>query len=120
MNDRYLVPQMLRVVANINPDYPGDIDIDGRPLLKIADFIYKQMKLTHGPENHAYEIMPVWEQLYTIAYNDQFYRDKSLNTISNHIQEFFQKAKNGTGNSEKQLSASSLKNKLAARLKKRR
>lgn len=116
MNDRYLIPQMLRVVANINPDYPGDIDIDGRPLLKIADFIYKQMKLHYGPENHAHEIMPIWEQLYTVAFNDPFYKDKSLATISNHIQEFWQKAKNGTN----QLSGSKLKDKLASRLKGKR
>jgi hypothetical protein len=113
MNDRYLIPQMLRVVNNINPDYPGDIDIDGKPLLKIAGFIYKQMQLTGGPENHAYEIMPVWEQLYTAAYEDPFYKDKSLATISNHIQEFFQKVKHGN----KQISGSKLKDKLASRLK---
>jgi hypothetical protein len=116
MNDRYLVPQMLQVVYLINPDYPGDIDIDGKPLLKIATFIYNQMKLHYGPENHAQEILPIWEQLYTVVYNDKFYKDKSLSTIANHIQEFWQKAKNGS----KQISGSKLKDKLAARLKGRK
>lgn len=116
MNDRYLIPQMLQVVARINPDYPGDVEMDGRPLLKIAEFIYKQMQLHHGPENHAYEILPIWEQLYTVVYSDPFYNDKSLATIANHIQEFWQKAKNGT----KQISGSKLKDKLASRLKGRR
>lgn len=116
MNDRYLVPQMLRIVNSINADYPGDIDIDGRPLLKIATFIYNQLKLHYGPENHAQEIMPIWEQLYTVVYADPFYKDKSLATISNHIQEFWQKAKNGT----KQISGSKLKDKLATRLKGRK
>jgi hypothetical protein len=115
MNDRYLLPEMLKRVLAINPNYPGDIEMDGRPLLKVAEFIYKQMQLGRGVENNAYAILPVWEQLYTIAYNDAFYTDKSLATISNHIQEFFQKAKNGNS----KLSGSKLKDKLAARLKKR-
>lgn len=116
MNDRFLIVEMLERVRLINPDYPADLQLDGSPLLKIAEFINKQMKLTHGAENHTLEILPVWEQLYTAAYNDQFYKDKSLTTISNHIQEFFQKVKNGNG----QLSGSKLKEKLAARLNKRR
>lgn len=117
MNDRYLIPQMLRVVTTINPNYPGDIDIDGKPLMKIADFIYKQMKLDRGAENNAYEIIPVWQQLYTVAFGDPFYSDKSLTTIANHIQEFFQKAKNGPAG---QISNSKLATKLASRLGKRR
>lgn len=116
MNDRYLIPAMLRRVESINPTYPSDINIDGRPLLKAAEFIYKQMRLDQGVENNAYAILPVWEQLYQVAYNDQFYCDKSLTTICNHIQEFFQKIKNGTG----QISGAKLQDKLAARLKKRR
>lgn len=117
MNDRYLIPQMLKVVITINPGYPGDIEIDGRPLMKIAEFIYKQMNLDRGAENNAYEIMPVWEQLYTVAYNDPFYSDKALSTIANHIQEFFQKVRNGPAGT---ISNTKLKGKLAARLSKRR
>ena len=109
----YLIQQMLDATTRINPDYPGDLEMDGRALKKIADFIYKQMKLTHGSENHAHAIVPVYEQLYTMAYNDPFYKDKSLATISNHIQEFYQKALHGN----KQVSGSKLKDKLAARLK---
>lgn len=116
MNDRYLIPEMIKRVTAINPDYPADIDIDGKPLLKAAEFIYKQMKLRQGVENNAYEILPVWEQLYTVAYQDPFYTDKSLATICNHIQEFFQKAKHGNG----QISGSKLAGKLAARLGKKR
>lgn len=116
IQDRYLLQQMLQVVKNVNTSYPADMELDGRPLLKIAEFIYKQMQLSQGAENHAYAIMPVWEQLYTIAYNDPFYSDKSIATISNHIQQFFQKATNGPG----QFSNTKLKSKLTARLKKGR
>jgi len=117
MNDRYLLQQMLQRVKAINPDYPADMQIDGRHLLKAAEFVYKQMSLDRGVENNAYEIIPVWDQLYTAAYNDPFYKDKSLATICNHIQEFYQKVKNGNG---KQISGTKLKQKLAARLKNRK
>jgi len=113
----YLIQEMLKATTSINPDYPSDIEIDGKALLKIAEFIYKQMGLTHGAENHTQAIVPVWVQLYTVAYNDPFYKDKSLATIANHIQEFFQKAKNGP---QGQISNTKLKHKLAARLGKRR
>lgn len=116
MNDRYLIPEMLKRVLIVNPDYPADIEMDGKSLLKGATFIYKQMNLHHGPENNAYAILPVWEQLYTVAFNDPFYKDKSLSTIVNHIQEFYQKAKNGKNG---QISGSKLKDKLASRLNKR-
>jgi hypothetical protein len=116
MNDRYLVPEMLKRVKNVNPDYPADIEMDGKPLLKCADFIYKQMQLHYGPENNAHAILPVWEHLYATAYADPFYKDKSLATICNHIQEFYQKAKNGK---DGQISGSKLKDKLATRLNKR-
>lgn len=112
----YLIQEMLKAVSRINETYPADLEMDAQPLRKIADFIYKRMGLTHGAENHAHAIVPVFEQLYTVAYSDNFYKDKSLATISNHIQEFYQKALHGN----KQLSGSKLKDKLAARLKKGR
>jgi hypothetical protein len=118
MNDRYLVVEMGRIVQGINPDYPLTPDLDYKALFRIAEFIYSQMKLKRGPENNAYEILPVWQQLYQAAFNDQFYRDKSLNTIATHIQEFYLKVKrNDTG---EKLSGAKLSQKLAARYGKRR
>ena len=110
----FLIQEMLKATTRINPDYPADLEMDGRALKKIADFIYKQMKLTHGSENHTHAILPVYEQLYTVAMSDPFYADKSLATISNHIQEFYQKALHGN----KQISGSKLKDKLATRFRK--
>lgn len=116
---RYLVVEMLQVVRDLNPEYPADIELDGKPLLKIADFIYKQMKLVRGPENHAYEILPVWEQLYSVVLMDQFYAQKSLSTISTHIQEFYQKLAYGDSKSTK-LSSDKLKRKIAAKYSERK
>lgn len=112
-NDRYVLHEMLKVVTTVNPDYPADGELDFMALRKIAQFIYKQMKSQDFLVSEPGLFMKVWEQLYVTAYKDPFYKDKSLNTISNHIQEFYQKAKN------EQNAGSKLKQKLAARLNKK-
>lgn len=114
MNERYLIIEMHNVVKTANPEYPADADLDYKPLGKIADFIYKQMKLTYGAENNASVIVPVWEQLYDVIVKDPFYGQKSLSTISNHIQELFQKTAYGDRKNPK-LSPDKLKRKIAAK-----
>lgn len=114
MIDLFLLTQMQDVVERVNPDYPFDREYDFQPLRKCADFIFKQaMK---GGNTSTNGFIPVWELIYTTACNDPFYKDKSLGTIANHIQEFFQKAKNGQPG---QLSNTKLHDKLNARLNKR-
>lgn len=114
MNDRYLIQEMLQVVRIINPDYPADLELDGRPLYKIAEFIYKQNNLTRGVENHAYAIVHTWKVLYALVMTDPFYQQKALSTIANHIQEFYQKAVHGDRKDTK-LNSNKLKQKIAAR-----
>jgi hypothetical protein len=111
MIDHFVLSDMLKTVTAINPDYPADKDCDYTPLRKIAQFIAKQLQ---GQDILVAEpglFMRIWERLYTVAHSDQFYSDKSLATIANHIQEFYQKAKNNNG----KLSGSKLGQKLAAR-----
>lgn len=105
---------MAKVVTNINPEYPADPELDYKPLYKIAEFIYKQMKMNQGPENNVYAILPVWEQLYTVIYADPFYGQKSLQTISTHIQEFWQKTAYGDRKNAK-LNPDKLRKKIAAK-----
>jgi len=114
MNDRYLITEMLAVVQQVNPEYPLDKTMDAKPLMKIAEFLYKQANLTRGPENHAYTLVPVWRIIYTLVVQDPFYGQKSLSTIANHIQEFYQKTAYGDRKNPK-LSADKLKSKIAAR-----
>lgn len=114
MQDRYLVVEMAKIVKNINPEYPLDKQLDYSPLLKIAAFIYNQMQMSGGPENNAYSILPLWEQLYTVIYKDPFYGQKSLLTISNHIQEFWQKTAYGDRKNSK-LNPDKLRKKIAAK-----
>lgn len=114
MIDPFLLTQMRDAVLRINPDYPFDMEYDAQPLRKSAEFILKQAQKAGNISIDGF--IPAWELIYKTAFNDPFYRDKSLNTISNHIQEFFQKAKNGQPG---QLSGSKLAQKLASRLGKR-
>jgi hypothetical protein len=114
-NDRYVLQGLLQVVKDVNPDYPADFEIDAPALRKIAGFIYKQLQRQDFLISEPTLFNDVWRQLYTTAYKDQFYQDKSLATIANHIQEFYQKAKHGS----KQISGSKLADKLASRLNKR-
>lgn len=119
MNDRYLIQSMLQAVKEINPEYPAHLELDAKPLFKIAEFIYNQMNLTRGAENHAYTIVPVWKMIYAVVQEDSFFGQKSLATISTHIQEFYQKAAHGDRKNAK-LSTDKLKQKIAARYAGRR
>lgn len=113
MIDNFVLSDMLKAVTQINPDYPADRDCDYQPLRKIAQFVLGQLRLNDPQPGQFIE---AWKLLYTTAHNDPFYSDKSLATISNHIQEFYQKAKHGN----KQISGSKLKQKLASRLNQKR
>lgn len=114
MHKRYIVLEMLQVVKNINPDYPTDVEQDGRAAVKIAEWICRQLKANTGPDNNAYTVLPVWEQLYTVIYQDEFYGQKSLQTISNHLPEFWQKTAYGDRKNTK-LNSDKLRKKIAAK-----
>lgn len=113
-NDRYVLQEMLSIVTAINPDYPADFEMDVAALRRIAQFIYKQMKAQDYLVSEPGLFMKVWEQLYTAAHKEPFYADKSLATIANHIQEFYQKAKHDHSANTK------FKQKLASRLNQKR
>lgn len=114
MIDIFLITQMRDAVLRINQDYPFDMEFDAQPLRRCAEFILKQAQKAGNISTDGF--IPVWELIYSTAYSDPFYRDKSLSTISNHIQEFFQKAKHGKPG---EISSSKLQDKLASRLDKR-
>lgn len=115
MIDHFLLIQMQDVVERVNPDYPFDKEYDFKPLRKCAEFIVKQAVKSGNISIDGF--IPVWELIYSTACSDPFYKDKSLATISNHIQEFFQKAKHGQPG---KLSNSKLQQKLASRFNKER
>lgn len=105
-SQKLLVPQMLQIFKSAIPNYPDDRERDSRALLSIAKFLCQRGNLRGAPEHHVVAIIEAWEQIGVVIAADPFYCQKSLSTISNHIQEIIQKALNGdkskpaTGNSK--------------------
>ena len=91
----FLIPEMFAVFQKKMPDYPGSVDMDFKPLNKIAIFISDQSKLNGNHVENKGIIIKKWEQLSSTIADDGFYKMKSLSVISNQIQEIFQMQKNG-------------------------
>jgi hypothetical protein len=91
----YLVPEMFGAFKQILPAYPGSIDRDYKPLFSIANFLCEQGNISNGPENNIAKVMEAWRSVCLVIKDDPFYSQKSLSTISNHIQEILQNALHG-------------------------
>jgi hypothetical protein len=94
-DERLLVPQMRDRFKVTIPDYPDDPQLDAKALYEIAKFLCKRGNLRGAPEQNTEPILEAWESLCAYIASDKFYRQKSLKTISNNIQEILQKALNG-------------------------
>lgn len=108
--ENFLVPQMFKKFKKNIPTYPGSVDRDFKPLCSIANFLLQQGGLQGNLQDNSEEILTIWERGCQIISEDNFYRNKSLSTISNHIQEIVQIGINGKSNSKtgsKAVSASS-------------
>lgn len=93
MGEKLLIPEMFSVFKKHLPNYPGDQEKDFHPLMAMANFIGKQLFSNGPPINNVALIIAEWEKICTWISQDNFYRSKSLKTISTHIQEIFQKKK---------------------------
>jgi hypothetical protein len=85
---------MFSIFKNANPAYPGEPEKDFKPLLAIANFLNLQLRCTGPPGANTAKILTEWYDITSVITRDDFYCQKSLNTISNHIQEIFQKKGN--------------------------
>jgi len=90
-----LIPQMLYTFKAALPNYPENKERDSRALLSIAKFLCQRGNLRGAPEHHVPAIMEAWEQISAVIASNSFYFQKSLTTISTHIQEIIQKALHG-------------------------
>lgn len=93
-----LIPVMLETFKKANPSYGASPDKDYRPLFSIASYFCEVGKLSGSPDLHSEKILEAWGAACTVIMADNFYKQKSLSTISNHIQEILQIAKNGKSN----------------------
>ncbi|MEP7111365.1 MAG: hypothetical protein ABI760_25440 [Ferruginibacter sp.] len=96
VGEKFLVPEMFLVFKKSIPTYPGETEKDFKPLLAIANFISLQLNCTGPPGANMPAILAEWATMVNSIKADSFYSRKSLATISNHIQEIFQKKNNDT------------------------
>lgn len=101
-----LIPEMFEIFKLHNPNYPGTKDKDYRPLFQIASFLCEQGKLPGSPDLHREQVVQAWEPICKIIKSDKFYSQKSLSTISNHIQEILQISLHGKSNGKIQYGSS--------------
>lgn len=113
----YLVPEMQRVYKSHNPRYMVSDRKDFRPLLEIANFLADQMGLSN-PENHMQQILDAWSQIAASIMEMPFWRQKSLASIANHIQEIALIVRDGdTSKGAAKFTAANLSQKLNERFK---
>lgn len=94
-NEKLLIPKMFSIFKRHLPNYPGSKEKDYKHLLSIATFILEQSGNVGTPTKFVNEITEAWEPICLVIKNDNFYAQKSLSTISNHIQEILQNSLHG-------------------------
>lgn len=95
-----LIPEMFEIFKKHLPNYPGSVQKDYKPLYSIAQFFCEIGKLPGSADLHFEKIMEVWEPVSIAISKDNFYKQKSLSTISNHIQEITQNVLYGKSTSK--------------------
>lgn len=95
-NEKLLCPKMFKIFKTHLPSYTEDIQRDYEPLASIGQFIFKHNKINGNIFNHVDDVCQIWEKSCVWISTDPFYSQKSLKTISNHIQEIVNKTNNGT------------------------
>ena len=88
-----LIPKMFSLFKTHNPTYLGSVEHDYKPLMSIARFLAGQGNI--DPIKDKEQIFEVWELLSEKISKDNFYCQKTLLTISNHIQSIAQTSVHG-------------------------
>lgn len=100
-----LVPQMHSIWTTTIPGYTANQELDYPALRTMAVFIFKTAGLKQGFGNVDQEIkvLNTFQLIADQVNREPFWAAKSLSSIANHIQEFYNKIKNptnGTGTSK--------------------
>lgn len=112
--------EMRKSWLKLMPQYPQEDERDLKALVRISYFVRNQMK-EHKQNGdpyfkvliHDHEILGLWEVLAGTAASDKFWKTKSLDSISTHIQEIWQKTnKNGTREQQLKQTFSELDQKI--------
>lgn len=99
--EKLLVPEMQSIFKKHIHSYGPDAKRDFEPLLSIAEYITGQI-CNGRPLDNQQTVIREWEAICLhLSDPGNFYNSKSLKTISTHIQEIFQRKKNGVNNPKK-------------------
>jgi uncharacterized protein YdaU (DUF1376 family) len=120
--DRSLITQMIDIWVRRFPTYTRQKENDSYALRAIADFIFINAGIPNGYGNADQEIkaLNTFELIADQVNREPFWVNKSLKSISNHIQEFYNKLKNPVNGTEQKsrqsrINEDTLKQKLAAK-----
>jgi hypothetical protein len=95
--EKYLVPEIMKLWKSKNKNYPEQKQSDYTALREIAKFISDNEKV----DCDIGVLQPHMDRLFAFIREDNFWKAKSLKTISNSIQTIWQESKNGNSNSKK-------------------
>ena len=90
-SEKLLIPEMLKEWKKTFKNYPEKKETDYPALLSIAQFIADKEKI-----DCDIGVIPVFRQFITCVAANDFYKDKSLQTIGRKIQDIVIKSINGT------------------------
>lgn len=95
--EKYIVPKMCKIWYDTFPAYSSDKKNDFAAMGSILWFIAKQHHLKQVNDSETQEkILATLQQIANEVAKDTFWVNKSLKSISSHIQEFYNKIKNPT------------------------
>ncbi|HEX4877106.1 MAG TPA: hypothetical protein VFV31_10570 [Chitinophagaceae bacterium] len=118
-----IIPEMAAMFKRYLPQYPSSPSKDYKPLYAIASYFLEIGKKSGTPDQHKDDVLEAWEPICQSIANDNFYKQKSLSTISNHIQEITQNAlygKSVTKGKQSGATMEGLQRELEKRLNKER
>jgi hypothetical protein len=95
--EKYLVPEIMKLWKSKNKNYPEQKQSDYTALREIAQFISDNEKV----DCDIGGLQPHFDRLFAFIREDNFWKAKSLKTISNSIQTIWQESKHGNSNSKK-------------------
>lgn len=119
VDEKFILPEMLKVFMLAHPTYPESKEHDYPALLKIGEFIKKQNK---GHPLNSSKLLSIWDKM-AKQISSGWYSQKSLKSISTHIQAIYQetfnpstngKSSSNTGKNRKESAVTEAINELRA------
>lgn len=100
-DEKYFVPQMQKIFSDHVATHTPRMEVDIIPLLAIANYLRIKVGKKAKVLECQPEILALWGKICKYIPDDNFYRLKGLKTISNNIEEIYNKSIYGTDTNKK-------------------